>query len=78
MSIFNAEAVSDGQWHSLVVVRHGTVVTTFLDGHPQKASSSGTYTQLNDPHGLFYIGKLLFFIQIESINLDKVFLWMFW
>ncbi|XP_063863316.1 protein eyes shut-like isoform X3 [Scylla paramamosain] len=50
------EAVSDGQWHSLVVVRHGIVVTTFLDGHPQKASSSGTYTQLNDPHGLFYIG----------------------
>ncbi|KAG0727792.1 Protein eyes shut [Chionoecetes opilio] len=50
------EAVSDGQWHSLVVLRHGTVVTAFLDGRPKKASSSGTYTQLNDPYGLLYIG----------------------
>ncbi|XP_050703068.1 protein eyes shut-like isoform X2 [Eriocheir sinensis] len=49
-------SVSNSQWHSLVVIRHGTVVTAFLDGTPQKASLSGTYTQLNDPQGLVYIG----------------------
>ncbi|XP_071532640.1 uncharacterized protein eys [Panulirus ornatus] len=51
-----SRSVRDGRWHSLVVSRTGAVVTIFLDGDHHKTSSPGTYTQINDPHGLIFVG----------------------